>query len=222
MNTTTPSTRTLTSSALAALATFPIIVVSLNVVQRHHYSAVRQAVSELALGHDGALMVIAFLALALGMLLVAVVIRRTAVRSVATPILLGIASIGAGPLSAAFHTDATGAKTTTHGAIHNDAGLGAFLLVMAAMFVSSYRFRRDPAWRGHARPTLIWAGAALAAFFLVPALGNAQFGLAQRIFITTFVTWLAATAIYARGRDLASHPDSQMRRQVAARRTGNA
>jgi hypothetical protein len=44
------------------------------------------------------------------------------------------------------------------------------------------------------------------AFFLVPALGTARFGLAQRIFIGTFLTWLFATATYARRHVLAPDP----------------
>lgn len=200
-----PSTRTLTAVAMAALGTFPITVVTLNLVQRQHYSPIRQAISELALGRGGGLMVLAFLSIALGMLLVGVVIRRTT-GAVVAPTVLVVASIGAGPLSAVFHTDPSGAKATTHGTIHDLAGLSAFLLVLAAMVVCSRRFRRQPAWRGYALPTRLWTCAAVVAFFLVPALGTARFGLAQRIFIGTFLTWLFATATYARQHVLAADP----------------
>ena len=87
------------------------------------------------------------------------------------------------------------------------------------MFLASHRFRRDTGWRNFARPTLIWACVAVGAFLLVPALGDEYFGLAQRTFITTFVTWLLATAAYARwvvlGRP-AEFPGGAVRGQLHA------
>ncbi len=70
--------------------------------------------------------------------------------------------------------------------------------MIAAMFVCSRRFGLDPAWRRLALPTLLWAFSTVGAFFLIPALGDAYFGVGQRIFIATWLTWLITVAAYAR------------------------
>src|SRR5205814_4428458 len=61
---------------------------------------------------------VAFCALGLGMLLVGLTIRRTARSATAAPLLLARAAVLVGPVSAAFHTDPTDAKTTVHGTVH--------------------------------------------------------------------------------------------------------
>lgn len=194
--------RRIATGALAATALFPAIVVTLNLANRSSYSPTRQAISELALGPGGSLMAVAFCGLGIAIFLVAVTIYRTTLKARIAPLLLAVASVAAGPLSAAFHTDRTGAKATLHGNIHNGAGLGAFLLILVAMIVCAYRFRREPWWRAHATATAALAGLGLLTFFLIPILGNSDFGLAQRLFVGTFVTWLLASAQYARGQHL--------------------
>jgi hypothetical protein len=195
-----PSTRALAATSVTTTALFPVIVIALNVVQRRSYSPARQAISELALGPGGVLMVLAFCGLGAGIATLAVTVRRAAANARVVPAILGIAAILAGPGSAAFHTDRTGAATTLHGTIHNTAGLVAFLLLLAAMVIASLGFRRDDFWRGHAATTTVLAGTGLVTFFLVPLLGNDHFGLAQRLFVGTFVTWLIVTAAYAHHR----------------------
>jgi hypothetical protein len=85
-----------------------------------------------------------------------------------------------------------------HGNIHNGAGLAAFLLILVAMLTASYRFRREANWRSHATTTTALATAGIVTFFLIPTLGNSHFGLAQRLFVGTFVAWILTTAAYAR------------------------
>lgn len=198
MNRSTRPIRNLATAAVALTSLFPLIVIVLNLIQRHDYSPTRQAISELALGTDGNAMIIAFCGLGVGIFLLAVSIYRTSRNARVTPLLLALASILAGPVSAAFHTDRTGAKTTVHGNIHNMAGLAAFLLILVAMITAAYRFRREPAWRSHATLTATFAALGIATFFLIPVLGNNQFGLAQRLFVGTFVVWLLSTTAYAR------------------------
>lgn len=206
MNPKTPPARSLPVVSIVCTALFPAIVIVLNLVQRDSYSPVRQAISELALGSGGALMVLAFCSLGAGILTVAVVIHRTAGRGRVVPVILGIAAVLAGPASAGFHTDLTGAPTTLHGTIHNAAGLSAFLLLLTAMVVSSLRFRRDAFWRGHATATAVLAVIGLITFCLIPVLGDDRFGLAQRLFVGTFLTWLITTAAYARQRHATTRP----------------
>lgn len=195
------STRQLASRAFTCVAVFPIVVVLLNVVQHAHYRPKVQAISELALGRGGALMMVAFLSLASGIALLALILGRTLGRGRPIRWLLYVAAVLAGPMSAFFHTDLTGHPTTTHGTIHNDSGLAAFLLMLVSMHVAGWVFRHQPGWRGFAVPTLVWAVAATGAFFLIPALPT-HFGLAQRIFAGCFVSWLLAATAYARHMSL--------------------
>jgi hypothetical protein len=69
------------------------------------------------------------------------------------------------------------------------------------MFASSRRFGADQRWQPLARPTLIWATCALATLFLTLTLNTVDdglFGLGQRIFIATWLTWLIAISVRAR------------------------
>jgi DMSO/TMAO reductase YedYZ heme-binding membrane subunit len=196
------STRTLASATVAGLATFVTIVLALHVVQRGAYHPLSEAVSELALGRAGWLMVIAFCGLATGTLCAAALVRRTTA-SRAAPACLAIAA-GLSYVSAVVHADAENARTTVHGEIHQAAGIVTFVLVIAAMLTCWRTFRRDPRWRPLTGLTLASAAAALVAFFLTPAVGAADFGVVQRVFLAVCLSWLALVALH--GRRLAGEP----------------
>jgi hypothetical protein len=218
MRHTQTTTRTIATTALAAVAVFPTIVIALNLAQRSDgYHASRQAISELALGRAGWLMAIAFCALALGTYLLAVLIRRTTERAVVAPALLTLAA-ALSVVSAVFHTDLLGATTTVHGRIHNDAGVVTFLSLLIAMGISSYRFRTEPAWRSFAVPTLAFTVVGMVAFFLVPTLGDQHFGIAQRLLVGTFVGWILAATAHARhiGEPRAERADASSRHADAS------
>jgi hypothetical membrane protein len=192
------SNRMLATAALAGLATFPTIVVALHIVQRGEYHPLSEAVSELALGRAGWLMWIAFCAAGTGLICLGILHRRLVERSRTAPVLLATAGLLA-YVSAVFHADPENATTTSlHDEIHQTASLIAFICVIAAMFISGRRFKQDPRWRHLARPTLIWAIGAVAALFLIPVVGDSLFGLAQRVFIATWLSWAIATSARAR------------------------
>jgi hypothetical membrane protein len=199
MTLSTLSNRSVANTALAGLATFPLIVIALHIVQRGQYHPLSEAVSQLADGRAGWLMWIAFCAAGTGLICLGILHRRLVERSRTAPVLLATAGLGA-YVSAVFHADPENATTTTlHDEIHQTASLIAFLLVITAMFISSRRFRLDPRWQHLARPTLIWAICALAALLLALALNNSSFfGLGQRIFILTWLTWAITTSAHAR------------------------
>lgn len=184
-------------AALGSIAVFPVIVVALHLVQYGDFHPVRQAVSELALGKGGWLMAVAFCALGLGTLLLALVLRRSSARPRTAPVLLAIAGL-LSFVSAFVHADpSSAANTSNRGRIHELAGVGTFMLTIAAMFFLVRAFRRDATWHRMARPTQIWAWAALASFLLIPTSGQAYFGLAQRVFIAVMLGWLLAASLYA-------------------------
>jgi hypothetical protein len=187
------TTRSLARRTCVVVGLFPAIVVLLTLVQLGDgYDSRRQAISELALGRAGWLMVLAFSALAAGTFMLAVLLRRTG-GGVVAPALLALAA----PLSlvsAVFRTDLTGAAVTTHGEVHQVAGIVTFVLMLAAMAVSAVRLRHEPRWRPVVLPTLLLEFTGLLGFFLVPVLGDARFGLAQRVLIGSFITWMLVAA----------------------------
>ncbi len=194
----TISTRTIGTAAVVGLASFPIVVATLNIVQSGHYDALTQPASQLALGQDGWLMTAAFCAFGLGTLLLAAVMRRTLPGNRWVPGLLAVAGL-LGFVAAAFPTDPTGVPVTTHGLIHNVGGLATFMLYVAVMIMSGLAFRKIPDWKSFSRATLVWGGLAIVGFLIMLILGGLHlFGIGQRIAIGTWLTWLLVTAWRAR------------------------
>lgn len=190
------STRALATGTICGVITFVAIVAILHVVQHGRYHPLSEAVSELALGRGGWLMFVAFSALATGTLCAAAMLRRLT-SSTAAPALLAIAG-GLSYVSAVFHADGENARTTLHGEIHQTAGIITFVLVVAAMCTCWRTFRRDQRWQPLARSTLACTGGSLVAFFLTPAVGAADFGLVQRLFLAICLSWLFVVGAYGR------------------------
>lgn len=185
----------LARAAFAGIATFPLIVVVLHFVQADHYDPLTQAVSELALGRAGWLMAVAFGSLATGTLLLAMTLRRLDSQPRLAPALIAISGL-LSYVSAFVHADGAG-PTTTHGQIHQLVGVLTFILMISGMFSAAAAFRRDDAWRSLARPTRVWAIAAVGGFFLIPISGSAYFGFAQRVFLAVILSWAMTVAFRA-------------------------
>jgi hypothetical membrane protein len=184
--------RTQSRTAAGLLITWLTIMVALTAVQSPTYSPVSQAMSELALGRGGGLMNLAFVCLGSGMILVGVLIRRTIPRARVLPAMLGLGGI-LGILSGVFNTNGDGPPTLVS-RIHVTVGISLFVLMIFTMATAAVTFQRSPHWRPFALPTAIWALAGLGTFFLVPLLGDPRFGLAQRAFVATWLSWLIAVA----------------------------
>jgi hypothetical protein len=203
------SSMSLPLAAFVSTAVFPLIIVILHLVQSGHYHPLRQAVSELALGRDGWLMMIAFCSSGIGTLLVALMLRRIDTHPRIAPTLLAVAGL-LSFVSAFVHADGSG-PTTTHGQIHQAVGIATFLLIIVSIFSLVRAFRRDPAWRPLAVPTLAWALAAVAGFFLVPIMGAADFGVAQRILLGTCLSWVLTVSLWGRRLERREHAATRAR-----------
>lgn len=190
-------TRRLATAAACSLAAFPTAVVALNIVQEPNYSARSQAMSELALGRGGGLMFAAFTLMGVGTFLLAGVLHRELPGAKVTPATLVMAAL-LDVTSAIFHTNRTGTPTTPAADVHEAAGIATFVLVVIAMVSTIRHLRRNAGWASFAIPTTVWSIAALFAFFLIPILGDPSFGLAQRIFVATWLSWMITTALRAR------------------------
>lgn len=181
------------AGAVTTLA-FPLFVIALQVIQRGDYHPMRQAMSELALGRDGWLMAVAFCSLAIGSALLARLMHQLAGSRIATTLLGASAALTA--LSAFVHADGDTAKATLHGQIHQGAGILTFVSIIVAMFVLAPRLRRRPQWRTLGTVTRTMAIAGVPALFLVPVLGQAHLGLAQRVLVGLLLVWNVLAQLY--------------------------
>jgi small-conductance mechanosensitive channel len=195
MNLTTSHPPSVARAAFAGIALFPLIVTVLHFVQAGHFHPLTQAVSELALGRAGWLMAIAFCSLGTGTLLLAIALRELDPQPRVAPWLIGLSGLLSYG-SAFVHADGPG-PTTTHGQIHQGLGIATFILMISGMVSVIRPFRRNPQWRPAANPTLIWALAALATFFLIPLSSSDYFGLAQRIFLSVILSWALTISLRA-------------------------
>lgn len=205
----------LATIAAAAIAAWPAIVVALHILQRDNYDPANQAMSELALGRYGLLMDAAFVVFGAGLLALALGLRRTIPRAAAGPAMLAVGGLLIA-LSGLFQASLSGAPATTESVIHEILGVTAFITVMVAMVCCAWRFRRDPRWRPFALPTVAWTVFALATFFLVPLEATA-FGIAQRLFVATWLSWTLATALRLRTTPPPPSPPQPTRDSTASR-----
>jgi hypothetical protein len=182
-------------AAFGCIAVFPLIVAMLHIVQAGHDHPLADAVSVLALGRAGWLMAIAFCSLGTGTLLLATTLRRIPAHPRIGTTLIAVSGL-LSFVSAFVHADGAG-PTTTHGRIHQLVGIATFILMIAGMFSLVRPLRRDRAWHSFATPTLVWAVAGVAGFFLIPISGNAYFGVAQRIFLGILLSWALTISLRA-------------------------
>lgn len=185
--------RSAATLAIFCFVYWVVTVVALSIVSADVYDPVRQSISALALGRFGTLMNVAFFAFGVGGLALAFGLYRTVYDAAVAPLLLALdgvlwfllGALQTGPGRAEYAAHFTTASTS-------------FLLILVVMFLFARRFRDDARWRSFALPTLVWAIVAVAAFCLMPLLGDEVFGASERIFVAVWVSWLLATAIRLR------------------------
>jgi hypothetical protein len=192
----------LARAAVALICVFPLVVLILHGVQAGRYHPLSQAVSELALGRGGWLMAIAFCSLGTGTLFLAAMLRRLDAPPRVAPWLIGVSGL-LSYVSAFVHADGPHG-TTTHGQIHQAAGIVTFVLMISGMFALVRAFRRDERFSALATPTLVWAFAAVGGFLLIPISGSAYFGVAQRIVLAIILSW--ALTVSMRGVETTTVP----------------
>jgi hypothetical protein len=204
----TQETRTvskLATIAIAAITYFAVIIVILHFL-RPDLNPISRTTSEYAVGSYGFLMTSAFFSMSLASwALIIGIYQGTSgrARSQIGLALLGIWAVGV-LIAMVFPIDPEGAPQTLAGTIHAINGPLIFLSLTVSVILISQRFKLDEKWRAFHRLALILALVMLGEFISVPvamATGSGLGGLAQRIFLTTFVTWFVLTA--ARLRSIA-------------------
>ena len=191
--------------ALGALTIAGIVLyLALDVVAQllpPHYSPVRQAESDLAVGPYGYVMTINFVVRGvLSLALVAGLVRGVATRARSTVgiVLISIWAVGAF-LLALFPTDVN-SWLTVHGGIHLLVALVAFCAVALGELLVSLRIGTDARW-ARLRPYLLICSIATLVALLAQLVGvraSEAFGiggLVERIFLGLVLLWMLLVAI---------------------------
>lgn len=183
-----------------------------------HYSPIRDAESDLAVGPYGYIMTVNFvnrgvLSLVFLYALLRVTspladkrvdgIRRRPLRG---SYLFGAWGLGA-VLLAVFPTDVPATPISAHGAVHIAVAILAFIAGSIGALMLSLRFRDYDALRGAARPALAVALLSVGLLllylglpFLVPHFSSRVGGLTERLFLGTVLLWIAIVSAHlARG-----------------------
>ena len=175
---------------IAIMTAFHFIQPELNPLERFG--------SEYVLGRLGWMMNVAFVSFGTGLVAFALALGcalRPAVRSRAGQILFAITALGILG-SGLFSADPNGQAESWNGIGHAIAGLVAFLSMLPAMVIVSWRLHRVNALAGGYRVLrlLSWVNVVLflASLFLFEPLGLA--GLGQRIFLIGMFAWLLIVA----------------------------
>ncbi len=144
--------------------------------------------SGLALGPYGSVMEAAFIGSGIAMIIFAAGLQRGIAHPEQRggPTLLGIAGVALVLLVSKTDPTLSRQPPTWHGRIHDAAFVLLGLSLLPAMLLLARRFRRDPAWRGHASYTIATLLLAAPAFVLK--------GLAFYVFLAALLLWVALTA----------------------------
>jgi hypothetical protein len=185
-----------TTLAILGIAYFLIVVIVLHFL-RPDLNPISRFISEYAVGPYGFLMRSAFFGLSLGSLALVVGLYLGVSRpgrSWIGLVLLGVWGVGI-LIAGIFPADLQGAPVTTVGSIHQTASALAFLSVILATILISWRFKQDKKWSSFRRSALILSLVILVTFIGFSLSVNTEFGgLSQRIFIASILLWLLLTA----------------------------
>lgn len=200
-------TRWLAYASLGGSGCFTICVLALHWLQPD-LNPLNNAMSDYAHGTLGWLVTVALFALGLGSLALTVGLARLpTVRSArASQWFLAIWGV-CGLVAGIFSDDPSGnyrQPPTLHGSLHGSAALVATTVLPIAALLLAWSVRRDSRWHRSARTLLVLAlttvvGLVILDLSFLPVLMAAQppilFGLLERIFFVTALSWLAAAAI---------------------------
>jgi hypothetical membrane protein len=162
---------------------------------------VRQVMSEYANGRFGWFMTVAFYAIGLACVALALRLGRAIVRrrlSLAVRVLLALGGFGL-VLAGVFEVERPAVPDTIEEVTHSYATLTAFTLIITAMLLFAVVCRQDPRWRDFRVTASVLAIIAALAGAFSPFAGQTTWsGLAQRVLGLTVVGWLLLCALHIR------------------------
>ena len=189
--------RMLGTGAMLSIAYFMIALVVLHYL-RPDYTPDRHMFSDYAVGSFGWIMTSAFLALSSCCFMLMLGIAASGPQSTPARIsaaLFGVAFCGL-MVTAIFPTDIPGSPRTLSGDIHNATFLVNVGSLLATTVLLTVSFFRDLDWLPVSRLAVLFAGLVVAAFALqfYSLRPGAPFGLANRLFVITLLSWLTIVA----------------------------
>lgn len=202
--------RLLALATLAGVGYCVLTVVALHVL-RADVDPIQRAVSDYAVGRYGAAFTVALVVRAVAAVCLGLgLIQTLTVRTRLAVALLAIYAV-CDLLIAVFPADGPGIAHTFIGITHLFFAGGSFLAVTGAAFAFARAFGRDPLWHrfqrtAYALAFLVLAGLAMQVVALILLAFTSLNGLAERVFIATEMTWLAAVAIRLYTLPLRDHP----------------
>jgi hypothetical membrane protein len=169
---------------------------------------IREVMSGYANGSHGVVMTAAFYALGVASVVMAYRLPKATHRSFATAVVttfLVVAGLGL-IMAGVFEVERPLVPDTIEEAIHSNAAILAFVLLVMAMLLFSVPCVRDPRWRPFAPISMSLAVVATIGAAISPlANGSAWSGLAQRGLGLAVFAWLLAVAIRIRFGRLEQH-----------------
>ncbi len=190
--------RLLSSAALAGIVYSGLSVLLLHFLPTG-YNPVTQAVSDYGVGQYAVWMDLAFFAIGIGIVALALTLLRfdsSPTFGRIGPVLLGIGGASMFLLGL-FPTDLEGAPSTTHGSLHNLLGLVGFLSLIAGTLVLSRRFGRIQSLSKFYKSSVILAIVTAVLFVLLFGFfaSVGYFGAGERAFLLALASWLLLTSI---------------------------
>jgi hypothetical protein len=203
-------TASVATLSLVGILYFASAILALHFL-RTDCNPIRQATSEYAVGPYGLLMTSAFFSLSVGSLALVLGLYQGVSQPARSRVGLGLLGVWGGAILIAglFPVDLQGAPQSTSGTIHQINAPVAFLSLTTGAILVSRGFKDDEKWRPFHRFALMLSLVMLAEFLgigLIIAMESGFAGLAQRVFIATFVTWLLPTAARLRSIAIGSLP----------------
>jgi Protein of unknown function (DUF998) len=194
--------------AFVGITYFVVIIIALHFL-RPDLNPIQRPTSEYAVGPFGWLMTSAFFSMSVASWALVIGLSQGVSQPARSRIGLGLVGLwGVGVLIAMFFPiDLDGAPQTMSGTIHAINGPLTFLSLTVGVILISRRFKHDETWCPHHRSTLILSLVMLMAFIGAPlaiATESGFAGLAQRMYLVTFVTWFLLTATRLRSVALGS------------------
>lgn len=190
--------------ALAAVLLF-LVVCALAQWFRTDLAWQRAPLSFYLVGDFGLVVKAAYLALATGLLMLALGARLAfGPQPRLPPWLFALAGIGL-VLTAVFDTDLDGSRSVT-GRIHALAAQATFLLVSLAMLAQSWTLRGVAGWQRRFMPALTLALVATAGLWLHAFWREPPRGVMQKAVIVLILCWLGLFAYWLRARKVADMP----------------
>lgn len=169
---------------------------------RPDYAPAKHMISDYAVGAFGWLMTSAFVALSISCLMLMLGLAATGPR--ALPARIGVALLGAAfcglVVTAIFPTDLPGSPETASGDIHNATFLLNVGSLLSATVLLTASFFRDARWRSVGPVAVLLAALVVAAFVLqfVSLRPGSPYGLANRTFVITLLSWLMLVSLRLR------------------------